>query len=114
MRSEELYLSDIIEAADSIAGFLGGAGRDEFFRDELLRSAVLQKLMVIGEAAAHVGETIRAKHTQVPWRRIAAFRNYAIHEYFGMNWAYAWIAATEDTPLLRSQVQTVLEAEFGR
>jgi uncharacterized protein with HEPN domain len=114
MRSEELYLTDIIEAADRVAGFLGGAGRDEFLRDELLRSAVLQKLMVMGEAAGRVGEAIRMKYPHVPWRRIAAFRNYAIHEYFGMNWEYAWIAATEDAPLLRSQVQAVLKAEFGR
>ncbi len=114
MRTEELYLRDIIEAADSVAGFLGGAGRDEFLRDELLRSAVLQKLMVMGEAAAHFGETIRTKHPQVPWRWIAAFRNYAIHDYFGMNWEYAWITATEDAPLLRSQVQAVVETEFGR
>ena len=112
MRREELYLRDIVDAADAVATFLSGASRDEFLENELLRSAVLQKLMIMGEAAAHVGDTLRAKHPEVPWRRIVAFRNYAIHEYFGLNWGYAWVAATEDAPLLRQKVLAVLQAEF--
>ena len=69
--------------------------------------------MAMGEAAAHVGGTLSRKYPQVPWRRIAAFRNYAIHEYFGMNWEYAWVAASEDTPSVRAAVLATLEAEFG-
>ena len=113
MRREELYLRDIVEAADSVAGFLSGVRREEFLQDDLLRSAVLQKLMVIGEAAAHVGDALRNKYPEVPWRRIVSFRNYAIHEYFGMNWGYAWIAGTEDVQLPRESVIAVLKAEFG-
>ncbi len=113
MRREELYLRDIVEAAEGIAGFLAGVESEAFLKNDLLRSAVLQKLMVIGEAAAHVSDSLRAKYPQVPWSRIVAFRNYAIHEYFGLNWEYAWIAATEDAPLLRERVQAVLSAEFS-
>jgi len=113
MRREELYLRDIVEAADDVARFLSGVSREEFFQNDLVRSAVLQKLMVIGEAAAHVGDDLRTKYLQVPWQRIVSFRNYAIHEYFGVNWEYAWIAAIQDTPLLREKVLTVLQAEFG-
>ena len=46
MRREELYLTDIIEAADAIQQFLAGVQRDIFLQDELLRSAVLHKLTV--------------------------------------------------------------------
>jgi uncharacterized protein with HEPN domain len=52
MRPEELYLTDIVEAADSIQRFIEGVERKDFFDDELRQSAVLQKLIVIGEAAA--------------------------------------------------------------
>ena len=56
MRRDELYLSDIVEAADPIASFLSGRGRDSFLQDDLPRSAVLHKLTIIGEAAARVSE----------------------------------------------------------
>jgi len=52
MRPEVLYLTDIVEAADSIATFLNGVEREAFLTDELRQSAVLQKFIVIGEAAA--------------------------------------------------------------
>jgi hypothetical protein len=44
MRREKLYLTDIVEAADSIHNFLQGVSRERFIGNDLLRSAVLQKL----------------------------------------------------------------------
>lgn len=52
MRHEALYLNDIVEAAGDIARFIAGVGADAFQGSDLLRSAVVQKLSVIGEAAA--------------------------------------------------------------
>ncbi|MCU0245579.1 MAG: hypothetical protein MUC42_03335 [Bryobacter sp.] len=48
MRREDLYLQDIIEAADHIEEFLRNLEFAEFQGSELLRSAVMQKLAVIG------------------------------------------------------------------
>ncbi len=56
MRRDELYLADIIEAADAIAGFLKDVDKETFAGSDLIRSAVLQKLMVIGEAVARVSD----------------------------------------------------------
>lgn len=50
MRREELYLKDIVEAADSIEGFLDNVTHEAFIESDLLRSAVLHKLTIIGEA----------------------------------------------------------------
>jgi hypothetical protein len=41
MRSNELYLSDIVQAADSIAQFVAGMDEERFVGDDLVRSAVL-------------------------------------------------------------------------
>ena len=54
MRPERLYLTDIVEAADAIARFLKEIGESDFMQDELRQSAVLQKLIVIGEAAGRI------------------------------------------------------------
>jgi uncharacterized protein with HEPN domain len=48
MRHESLYLTDIVEAADHIAEFIFSADIQEFQESELLRSAVVQKLAIIG------------------------------------------------------------------
>jgi uncharacterized protein with HEPN domain len=51
----------------------------------MLRSAVVQKLAIIGEAAARVSEEIKTRQPHVPWPRIVAFRNILIHAYFGID-----------------------------
>jgi uncharacterized protein with HEPN domain len=67
MRRERLYLTDILEASDAISTFLGGCSKDAFFESELIRSAVLHKLTVIGEAAARLPAGLRLRHPEVPW-----------------------------------------------
>lgn len=52
MRREGLYLTDMVEAADAISQFLLDVEQDAFSQNDLLRSAVLQKLIIIGEGAA--------------------------------------------------------------
>jgi uncharacterized protein with HEPN domain len=82
MRHESLYLNDIVEAADYIAEFIAGADFEAFQKSEMLRSAVVQKLATIGEAAARVSADVKGRHPQVPWPQIIAFRNIVIHAYF--------------------------------
>jgi uncharacterized protein with HEPN domain len=112
MRREELYLRDIVEAAGHIAGFVAGLDYPSFEASELIRSAVVQKLAVIGEAAAHIPDRLKACHPGIPWPRIVAFRNILIHAYFGIDWAEVWLAARKQAPQLRDQVASILRAEF--
>jgi uncharacterized protein with HEPN domain len=113
MRREELYLRDIVEAADHVANFLAGVDFRAFSESELLRSAVVQKLAVIGEAAARLPKPLHDAHPETPWPRIVAFRNILIHSYFGVDWDVVWIAATKEAPALREQVDEILRNEFG-
>lgn len=113
MRREELYLADIIEAADTIQRFMEGMQRDDFFRDELRQSAVLQKLTVIGEAAARLPTEFTERHPEIEWVDIVGFRNIAIHEYFAVDWSIVWVAATQDAPTLRQKVARILAEEYS-
>ena len=60
MRPDVLYLRDIMEAAEAIGRFIAGIGRKKFMKDELRQAGVLQNLIVIGEAAAHMSKEFRA------------------------------------------------------
>lgn len=111
MRREFLYLTDIVEAADQIGGFIAGVEAEAFFDSDLLRSAVVHKLSIIGEAAARVSEELRARYPAVPWPQIIAFRNILVHAYFGIDWDVVWLAAKDRVPVLREQVARILAAE---
>ena len=113
MRHESLYLTDIVEAADHIGEFIAEIDFSTFQKSELLRSAVVQKLAIIGEAAARVSDEVKTQHPQVPWPQIIAFRNILIHAYFGIDWDVVWRAARNRCPVLREQVASILAAEAG-
>lgn len=114
MRRDKLYLSDIIESADEIKGFLDGISRDEFLKNNLIRAAVLQKLTTIGEASARLSDDFRKRHTEVAWADIVGFRNIAVHAYFSVEWSIVWTAATEDAPSLRDQISQIIETDFSQ
>ena len=112
MRREKLYLADIVQAAEEIRQFLAGVSRESFVSNDMLRSAVLNKLTIIGEAAARLGKDFKAAHPDVPWDDIVAFRNFVVHAYFAVNWSLVWIAASQNAPELRSRVAQILAQEF--
>jgi uncharacterized protein with HEPN domain len=113
MRPEKLYLTDIVEAAQFIAKFVQGAGLDEFEQNEMMNSAVLQKLTIIGEAASRLPKEFTNRFPEIPWVDIVGFRNIAVHEYFAIRWDIAWTAATEEVPVLKEQVERILREEFS-
>ncbi len=113
MRPETLYLTDIVEAADAIDRFLDQVARERFLESELLQSAVLQKFIMIGEAAAHLPTDLRSQHPEILWSSVIGLRNIAIHEYFSINWEIIWVTATQDVPALRRQVAAILARGYG-
>ena len=109
MRPEKLYLTDIIEAADAIERFCEGISFDQVIKEEMRQAAILQKLIIIGEAAAHLPDTFYQQHKDIPWVDIIGFRNIAVHEYFAMQWDIVWETATYDVPILRKQIIKLLQ-----
>lgn len=112
MRREELYLADMVEAAEAVKEFISDLDRDRFINNDVLRSAVLQKLSIIGEAAARLSKRFRDGHPEVEWDDIIAFRNIAIHAYFTVDWSIVWTTATQEVPILRTQIANIIATDF--
>jgi uncharacterized protein with HEPN domain len=112
MRHEKLYLTDIVEAARAIEKFIMGEDFNEFEQNEMMNSAVLQKLAVIGEAASKLPKEFTKRFPEIPWVDIIGFRNIAVHEYFAVRWDIVWVAASEEAPTLREQIEQILRDEF--
>jgi uncharacterized protein with HEPN domain len=113
MRRDLQFLEDIREAAEAIERFAAGSSGASFSGDDVLRSAVLHKLTVIGEAAARVTAALRERHPEVPWSDVVGFRNVVVHAYFALEWSIVWTTATEEVPQLRRQISRILELERG-
>jgi hypothetical protein len=78
MRREHLYLHDIRETCDMIQAFLEGLDASAFLASELHKAATLQKLTVIGEAAARLPQAFRETPPQ-ECRRASHFSGGQCH-----------------------------------
>lgn len=76
----------------------------------MLQAAVLQKLTVIGEAAARISRDFKEAHAAIEWRTVVGLRNVAVHEYFAISWSTIWSTCREDVPALRALVEAELRA----
>lgn len=108
MQRDELYLADIIAAAASVEKYLSGCSPSEFERNELLQSAVLHKLMIVGEATAQLSEALKSQNMDVRWREIVAFRNLVVHRYFRVDLVIVWNTATKDLPTYAARIRPLL------
>ena len=95
MRREALYLQDMVGASKSIENFLSDVDYPAFQASDLVRSAVLQKLTIIGEAVARISKDFQSRYPDVDWADIIGFRNIALHAYFAVDWEVVWITAIE-------------------
>jgi|CXWL01.1.fsa_nt_gi uncharacterized protein with HEPN domain len=112
MRPEEFYLRDILLACKSSTSFVSEISRDFFDSSDLHQSAVLFKLMVIGEAASHISHRIRQQYSEIDWQSLKGFRNIIAHEYFALNQDIVWDSASNDAVVLKEQVEHILKSEY--
>jgi uncharacterized protein with HEPN domain len=112
MRRDKLYISDMMEACSDIAEFIEDIDFDDFITDKLRTSAVLQKLMVIGEAATRISDDMQGKYPEVEWPVIAGMRNRLVHGYFAVEWPLVWTAVQDEVPVLRKRLQEIISADF--
>jgi uncharacterized protein with HEPN domain len=99
-RDEELLL-DIIERADAIARIVEDTPFDAWEANDVLVSAVLCDLLVIGEAASKLSGDLTTRHRDLPWRELVDLRNVLVHVYAHVRRDIVWPAATHEVESTR-------------
>ncbi len=74
-RSWRFYIQDMIEFSERVLAYTAGLDQDTFVADRFTYDATLRNLELIGEAATHVPNEVRAAHPVIQWRRIVGTRN---------------------------------------
>ena len=82
-------LQDILGQIDFIESYTN-IEEDEFYRNEVLKLAVLKSLEIIGEAASQITKDIRTNYPDMDWDKMITARNYYVHEYFSVDWNWLW------------------------
>lgn len=109
MRNDKALLQDILDAINAIDNFVLGKNEDEFFESDLLQSAILRKLEIIGEAAKNLDPELKKHYPQIPWKDITGMRNKLIHGYFGINIERVWETVRNALPKLKENITTILK-----
>ncbi len=103
-----IYLEQINEAIEIIEKYTVGMKKISFIRPSAVQDAVILRLEIIGEAARVTPEDFQKKHKEIPWRKIADFRNKLIHDYFGVDFDLVWNILQKDLPKLKKQIEEIL------
>lgn len=111
MRSDEALLLDMLLALQKIARFIRGMREADFLANDLVQSAVMRELQVLGEAARMVSPEAKAGTPNIPWPLIAGMRNRLIHEYFDVRLDVVWTTIQRDLPQLTHQIAAALPPE---
>ena len=103
-RALPLLLDDIASAIRYILTFTEGISADEYEADMKTRYAVERNFEIIGEAVSRIPQDFKSQHPQVEWRIIKDFRNFIIHDYFGINQDIVWDTIQYRLPELLEQI----------
>jgi len=104
-----IYLEDISESSGLVLSYIENITESEFYNQSEKQDAVIRRIIIIGEAAKHIPATYREKWKHIPWKEIAGMRDIVVHEYFGITLAMIWKLAVEDIPLLKNQVDKIIQ-----
>ncbi|MDP3186167.1 MAG: DUF86 domain-containing protein [Anaerolineales bacterium] len=107
MKDDRLYLTHIKERIEYIQEYTAQGG-DVFFRDRKTQDAVLRNLHTLSESVQRLSEPLKAKHPEVDWRTISAFRNVMVHDYLGIDLDQVWDIVQDDLPGLKQSVEAIL------
>lgn len=89
-RDSELYIQDIIESANAIKLYCESIDFETFCNDRKTYSATIREYTIIGEAVSQIMDMLEEKTPDYPWRMVKDFRNFIIHEYFGVDTKVVW------------------------
>ena len=109
-RSQELYLSDILESIEAIESFVIGSDMKSFEADRKTYSATIRELEIIGEAIKNISDDIKMQYPEVLWQEIRSFRNKITHEYFGIDVRIVWDIVQNELELLNNQIHQILSS----
>lgn len=113
-RSVSPRLTDIVEAIDHIRDVLDGVPLESFERDWQKRWLVERGVEIISEASRHLPDDLKARHSGIPWSKVAGVGNVLRHDYQRIAPDVLWKLARDDLAGLEQACRDELTAALAR
>ncbi len=108
MRDNDHYrIGHMIEFCEKLAELSHSISEEILEDDWVYTFAVMQLYEMLGEAATKVGDELKIKYPEIPWRDIIDLRNRLIHGYDDTEYHLLWLAMENDVPPLLEQLYQV-------
>jgi uncharacterized protein with HEPN domain len=104
---EQLRLGYIWKSIALIDRYTQG-GKDAFLRERMVQDAVLRRLETLADAAEKLSDALKARHPDIPWRRVYRFRNVAAHAYETIDLEQVWDVVQHHLTPLKAAVEAEL------
>lgn len=72
----------MLSCAEAIEEFLAG-DVNRYRSSRLVRDAVLRNLQTLTESSQRLSPPTKDSYPDVPWKKLAGFRNLLVHDYLG-------------------------------
>lgn len=106
-REWRFYVDDMAGFCERILEYTQGLDREAFTLDRLRYDATVRNLELVGEAATHIPESVRAAEPAIPWRKVIATRNRLVHAYLGIDDDILWSIVEDDVRGLLLQLRAL-------
>ncbi|HLA80235.1 MAG TPA: DUF86 domain-containing protein [Thermoleophilia bacterium] len=113
MWRDAAWLLDMLNASRKALSYASGLTKAEFLASSRDQDATLRQLTIVGEAAKRVSAEFRGGHPEIPWKRIAGFRDVVVHDYFRADVQEVWRIVQEDLPALVAILEPLVPPEEG-
>lgn len=113
-KRDDVFVLQMRERIALISRFLTGVSEKKFLKDQLLQSAVVRELEVLGEAARFISAETKSKFPNIPWSQIMGMRNRLIHGYFNVDYSIVWEVARYNLDSIDKDLERVFFATAPR
>ena len=109
-RRDLVKCEDMRIYADRAIEYLGSRSLEQFMADDMVQSAVVRCIEVIGEAARLVSEDTRGRAPEIPWPLIVGMRHILAHHYGAVNLDKVYEVVKERLPELLKHLPRLIAA----
>jgi uncharacterized protein with HEPN domain len=99
---------DIVTYGRHLLSMAKGRTYDDFVSDLQFRLAAERCIEIIGEAAGHVSNELRAKYQDIPWQQIVGIRNIIVHGYAELDHQKLWLVIENEVSIVVEQLLPLL------
>ena len=97
----DMYCKDIMSFCDGISF-------DEFIANNMIKYSCSFALGQIGDLVKQISDELKQKYADIPWHKVAGFRNRVIHEYHRVDFDIFWEIVKGNIPELLNYTQEIL------